>query len=228
MPLHLGPRWHAFIHGLFQRGDELETRELYDRVQGMFSRAGLTGADEREELVADIATGVLAAFDLGVDHRQATPVVHLVGKLLDYEDMFLLPEIDWTERRSVTQWWELRDALNHQRQFVEDFPATREQLGQAIVDFLGPIFEACPTLAEARGDENDITIATDLVNNIAGVGSVTEQALATFFDDDLHEAGLFARLSDRLERNLVAASGGNPADPRGFNRAPKPPSKSEI
>ncbi|HHG90304.1 MAG TPA: ATP-binding protein [Devosia sp.] len=228
MPLHLGPRWHAFTHGLFRRGDEHETRELFERVQGMFARAGLTGEDAREELIADIATGVLAAFDLGVDHRQATPVVNLVGKLLDFEDMFLLPEIDWTERRSVTQWWELRDALNHQRQFVEDFPATREQLGQAIVDFLGPVFEACPTLTKEIGDDNDITIATDLVNNIAGIGNVTENALATFFNEDLNEAGLFVRLSDRLERNLVAASGGNPADPRGFNRAPKPPTKSDI
>lgn len=228
MPLHLGSRWHAFTHGLFRRGDEVETRELFERVQGMFARVGLVGEDAREELIVDIATGALAAFDLGIDHRQATPVVNLVGKLIDYEDMFLLPEIDWTERRSVTQWWELRDALNHQRQFVEDFLATRDQLGQAIVDFLGPVFAACPTLTKEAGDENDITIATDLVNNIAGIGNVTENALATFFNEDLKEDGLFVRLSDRLERNLVAASGGNPADPRGFNRAPKPPTKSDI
>lgn len=228
MPLHLGPRWHAFIHGLFRAGDEAETRELYDRVRAMFARNGLTGEEARDDLIADLATGVLAAFELDVDHRQAAPVLNLVGRLLGYEDMFLLPEIDWTERRSVTQWWEIRDELNHQRQFVEDFAKTREQLGQAIVDFLSPVYTSCPALVGEIGSENDITIATDLANNIGGIGEVTEHALAVFFDEDLNHAGLFARLSDRLERNLVAASGGNSADPKGFNRAPKTPSKSEI
>lgn len=206
----------------------METRELFDRVQAMFARAGLSRDDDREALIVDIATGVLATFDLSIDHRQAIPIVNLVGKLLDYEDMFHLPEIDWSERRSVTEWWELRDALNHQRQFVEDFAATQEQIGQAIVNFLAPIFEGCPTLIQSIGDRNDVSIATDLVNNIAGIGDVAETTLSIFFEDNLNEAGLFTRLSDRLERNLVAASGGNPADPRGFTRAPKTPSKSEI
>lgn len=228
MPLHFGPRWHAFTHGLFGRSDEATTRDLYDRVQGRFARHGLSHADAREELAAEIAADVLGAFGLEIGHRQAVPVFELVCRVLDYEDMFLLPEIDWNERRSVTQWWELRDALNHQRHLVQDFEAARDQLGQGIVEFVAPIFSAFPALTKKAGNERDVTIPTDLVNNINGIGIVTEQAVATFFRDDLAEVGLFTRLSDRLERNLVAASGGNPDDPKGFARAPKNPSKSEI
>jgi hypothetical protein len=228
MPVHLAARLHAFTKGLFQRSDEAETRELFDRVERLFARTGLGGDATREDLVADITKGVVAAFDLGPDHHQIGPVAALVARLLDYEDMFRLPEIDWTERRSVTEWWKLRDALNHQRPFVEDFDGTKQRFGQAVVDFLSPLYEAAPALVAPPGDENDITIATDLVNNIGGVGDVTEAALAVFLGDDLADAGLFARLSDRLARNMIAISGGNPADPRGFNRAPKTPSKSEI
>ena len=228
MPLLLGPRWHAFTHGLFRNSDEAETRELFDRVERLFARHGLTADEAREDLVAEISEGVLASFDLPPWHNQAGPVAALVGRLLDYEDMFLLPEIDWTERRSVTKWWELRDALNLQRPFVEDFDGTKKRFGQAIVDFLAPLYDAAPALVAPPGDETDITIATELVNNIANVSDVAEMALVTFFDEDLGKAGLFGRTSDRLDRNLIAASGGNPADPKGFNRAPKPPSKSEI
>ena len=49
-----------------------------------------------------------------------------------------------------------------------------------------------------------------------------------FWDESFEAAGLFPRIRDRLERNLIAASGGNPDDPKGFNRAVRPPSKSDL
>lgn len=228
MPLHLGPRWHAFVHGLFRNSDEAETRELYWRVRNLFARHELIEDDAREELIFALTHEVLTAFDLDADHHQSGQVVTMVGRLLDYEGMFLLPEIDWTVRRSVTQWWEIRDELNRQKKFVEEFPAKREQLVQTFVNCLIPIFDACPTLLTESGQSNDITVETDLVNNITGIGNLTEQVMAIFFDEELEKANLFTRLCDRLERNLIAASGGNPVDPKGFNRAPKTPAKSDI
>ncbi len=228
MPLHLGPRWHAFTHGLFRSSDEAETRMLFDRVYGLFERHGLTLDGAREGLVADIAIGVLAAFGLEPDHRQAGPVAILIARLLDDEQMFVLPEINWTERRSVTAWWALRDALNEQRPLVEDFEGTKQRIGQAVIDLLAPLYGAAPALLASPGAETDITVASDLVNAIANPGDIAEAVLAVFFDEDLVEARLFARTTGRLERNLIAASGGNPADPKSFNRAPKLPSRSDI
>ena len=228
MPLHLGPRWHAFTHALFRASDASETRQLFNRVEGYFVRHHLTGEEAREDLVTDITTGILEAFDLGAEHHQARPIASLVARLLDYEDMFLLPEIDWTERRSVAEWWALRDALNHQRSLLEDFDSTKQLFGQAVVEFLAPLYDAAPGLLAPGGGESDITVTTNLVDNIAGVNEVTETTLATFFDEALDRAGLFKRLAARLERNLIAASGGNPADPKGFTRAPKTPTKSDI
>ena len=136
MPLHLGPRWHAFVHGLFRNSDEAETRELYGRVRNLFARHELIEDDAREELIFALTHEVLTAFDLDADHHQSGQVVTMVGRLLDYEGMFLLPEIDWTVRQSVTQWWEIRDELNRQKKFVEEFPAKREQLVQTFVNCL--------------------------------------------------------------------------------------------
>ena len=40
------------------------------------------------------------------------------------EELFVLPSIDWTQRRSITEYWEIRDHLNAQRGLVEDFGGT--------------------------------------------------------------------------------------------------------
>jgi len=62
-----------------------------------------------------------------------------------------------------------------------------------------------------------------LLRSIGDLGGVVGDMLSTAFADELAERGILVRLADRLERNLVAVSGGNPADPRGFSRAPKLP-----
>jgi hypothetical protein len=67
-----------------------------------------------------------------------------------------------------------------------------------------------------------------LPESIGNIGTVTQSILEVAFAEELSERGLLARLSDRLERNLIAASGGNPADPRGFNRAPKWPEQFDA
>ncbi|MEM9060579.1 MAG: hypothetical protein AAGD13_08955 [Pseudomonadota bacterium] len=63
MALHLAARMHALLHGLFRPSDEAETRGLYDRVRGgLFARHGLLEPRAREQLIAELATEVLAVF----------------------------------------------------------------------------------------------------------------------------------------------------------------------
>ena len=81
-----------------------------------------------------------------------------------------------------------------------------------------PLYSSCPVLLEDSGDSDGITVPTHLLQSIGNLGAVTQSMLGVAFAEELTERGLLIRLSDRLERNLVAASGGNPADPRGFNR----------
>ena len=227
MPLHFGPRLHAFTHSLFKDRDEIETRELFDRVQSQFARNGLNHKSDRDSLIRNISSSILTSFDLEANHPQTKPIEALIQRLFDYEQMFVLPSIDWREKRSVAQWWELREQLNQQRQLIENFANTKELVISAICHFLNPIFQSCPALIQ-RANNTDITIRTELIHSLSQINQVTEDTLSLFFAEELNEAGLFTRLADRLERNLIAASGGNPADPKGFNRTPKPPTKSDI
>lgn len=228
MDLHVGARFHALIHGFFRSSDELETRQLFERVERLFQQHNLVDDDARNDLVDEIARDVLADFGVAPDHSQFGPIYSFVARIFDYENLFVLPNIEWSERRSVSSYWELRDQCNAQRRLLEDFSKTRAMLQQAIVNFLMPIYSACPALLKRTEGETGIAVPTELVRSVGDIGAVTEKMMAGAFDEELRDAGLFLRLADKLERNLIAASGGNPADPGSFNKAPKVPSKSDI
>jgi hypothetical protein len=227
MPLHVAARMHAFVHGLFRPADEWETRNLYEEVERLFARQGLGDDAARDEVVAALTTEVLAAFGLAADHRQRKPVKRLIGRIFDYETLFVLPPVDWSRRHSISEYWDIRDALNAQRQLVLDLQGTLDLLRGALVALLDPVYANCSMLFDVA-DGDGITVPTELVHSIALIGQVIDAMLAVPCDDDVKKAGIFTRLLDRLERNLIAASGGNPAAPETFTKTPKLPSKSEI
>lgn len=228
MPLHLGPRWHAFTRGLFRPKEHTETYQLFGHVHDMFVHHNLASDDARDELLIKIIRNVFDALELKPGHKQSDAMIKIINRLADYEVMFVLPEIDWDERRTVAEWWELRDQLTHQKHFLEHFDDTITYFEEAVTQFFAFVLEACPTLLAEGGDEDDITITSQLIDNVADIDRVSEQALALFFHEELKEAGLFMRVSGRLEYNLIATSGGNPNDPKSFNRALKLPTKSDI
>ena len=229
MPLHLAARTHAFIHGLFRPGDLQVTQELFDRVEGLFRRHGLRSPEGREVLIEELTSDVLARLDLPDDHPQRAVVLRFIKRTFDYEGLFLMPEPGWADRRSVSELWALRDELNVQRQLLEGLPLVQSLLIDTFAEIVGRLHGACPALAADADMDDGIPAPAPLIRSIGDVGRLTEGVCAAICTDELAEAGLFTRHVARLERNLVAASGGNPAaDPRTFQRTPKMPSKSDI
>ena len=229
MGLHAAARLHAFVYGLFRPSEKEKTRQLYNQVVALFDDEGLRASADKLKLVNELASDILSTFGVGEDHPQFTPLCLLLERVFDYEGLFTIPELDWTQARSVTQHWEVRDQLNAQHRFCgKDFSKTKNLLRLAFTQYLKPIYAECPALLGGSGHTQDITVETELIRNIGDFGAVTDHILRTVLAEELQEAGLLQRLATRLERNLVAASGGNPADPSGFNRALKFPTKSDI
>ena len=224
--IHLAARAHAFINGLFRPNDETLTRELYGRVAKQFAAVGLKEEGGRDRLAGIIADDVLASFEEG--QSDADAVSYLVRRLFDYEQLFVLPEIDWTERRSVSQYWELRDELNRQRAWLEKFDECCDLIRLTLCRCLDAIWQASPELPR-EGDASDgIRVPTERLRAMREVPEVAEAVMGAIFDEELEAHDLLARHRKRFETNLIVASGGNPADPDSFKRAPKMPSKSDI
>jgi hypothetical protein len=226
--LHLAARLHAFTHGLFRPSDATQTRELYGRVAHLFKQHSVADSEARDELIDAIADAVLADLEISGDLDQSATVFYLTRQLFDYEGLFLLPAIDWSERRSVTQYWEIRNYLNVQRRLLENFDETRWRLRENLAGFVAPLLEAWPSPPAEDGETDGITVPTELLRSLGNVGAITEAMMDVVLREKASEDDILPRLRDRLECNVVAASGGNPADKHGFNRAPKLPTQFDA
>ncbi|MAK98444.1 MAG: hypothetical protein CL807_01335 [Citromicrobium sp.] len=228
MVWRVGAPIHAIVHGLFKPSEAELVRRQWDEVETLLQRAGIADQADRSRLIAGIATAVAERLGIPSDHEQASLIRELAAEVLSYEGLFALPSINWDEPRTIAELWDIREELTRQRGFVSDFDANCELLELALASILGPLYEACPALLERSEGCDGITVPTDLLRNIGNLGSVTQSMLGVAFAQELSERGLLARLTKRLERNLVVASGGNPDDPRGFNRAPKFPEQFDA
>jgi hypothetical protein len=211
--IHLAARAHAFVNGLFRPHDATVTRELYDRVAGLFAAAGLTAESDRIGLAQTIAADVLASFDRVPPDTDAAAIVDLVRRIFDYEQMFVQSTVDWAERKSVSQYWELRDELNRQRAWLEACDECSDLIRLTLCRCLDAIWQASPDLPDGSNASDGITVPTERLRAMREVPEVAEAVIGAIFDEDLEAHDLFARHRKRFENNLIVASGGNPADP---------------
>ncbi|MFZ5616463.1 MAG: type IV secretory system conjugative DNA transfer family protein [Pseudomonadota bacterium] len=219
---------HALVHSLFRPTDEAETRALFQSTADLFEQHGLLAQGGREALITRFAEETAAEFGIAPrDHRFAA-IERFVRRLFDYESFFVLPAIDWSERRSTSAWWELREALNVQKALAADFDEHVYLIRCALTELVRPVIDAVPAYLSDRATGSDLSVPTNLIHSLGDTGAVFDEVLATAFAKDLKEHALFTRLSAQVERNLIAASGGNPHDPRGFTRLAITPSKSSI
>lgn len=229
MASDIGAKLHSFLHGLIRPSEKDLVRRQWEEVAAQFETHGLRSIEERERLIASIATE--ARFQLFGDapmNDQDGVILGLVLQLFNYDQLFVLPEVDWDRERTIAELWEIREELTRQQKLVDDFDRHVELIQLATAAMLRPIYEACPALLQDADEADGISVPTDLLRSLGDVGEITEQVLGIGLANELIEASLLPRLQARLECNLIAASGGNPADPASFKRAFKKPSQYDA
>lgn len=228
MVWRVGARLHAFVHGLFKPSEAELVHQQWQELANLFGQVSLADANGRAHLITAIAEDVSEALSIPADHGQAVVAHAFVKQLFDYESLFMLPEVDWSKKRTIAELWDIREEITRQRELVAAFEETCELLCMACIGFLEPLYTACPSLLAQPDQDTSISVPTSLLRSIGDLGAVTGAMIGAAFGEELAERGVLSRLSDRLERNLVAASGGNPADPRSFTRAPKLPEQFDA
>ncbi|MBK7283819.1 MAG: hypothetical protein IPI83_04990 [Sphingomonadales bacterium] len=228
MPWPIGARIHAFVHGLFRPSEAELVHRRWREVESLFQQAGIGEASDRGFLVAVFTKNVCDRLGVAPTHEQAGLIQAFISEVLDFEGLFQLPQIDWHQRRTIAELWDIREELTRQHSFVGEFDDSCVLLEAAFVALLEPLYAACPALRLEPDDVDGITVPTRLLQNIGNLGSVVQAMAGVAFEEDLRNPDLLARLRLRLDQNLVLASGGNPADPRGLNRAPKLPEQFDA
>ena len=108
-----GSRIHAFVHGLFRPSEAELVREQYEQLADQFRALGIDENAGRQHLIGSIAEDVADHFSIDSGHAQSDLIHDRVQRLFDYEGLFKLPEIDWTQERTIAELWETR-AINQQ------------------------------------------------------------------------------------------------------------------
>ena len=224
--LHVGQRFHAATHELLKSSDRADTKATHAVVSALFEQHGLESDEARKKIILQVIKNIADAF--GLDRSKLELLADLVGSLFHLEQLFILPEIDWTEKRTVAEWWALRDELKRQQSLFTDYPGSLTLIQEVITNMLEPIYKGCPALARQDNDQGDIIVPSPLIHLLGNTGEVVEAMLGPLFSDRVAEANLFPNTSERINRNIVSASGGDPADINGFTGVPILPSQSKI
>lgn len=217
---HLGARLHRMVYGLFRKTDREESLALYKRVKHLLSSNALGSNYQINELADRIARDV--ADTLQLSEQRLGEVRSFVRQLIAYEGMFDLPDIDLNETRTIAQYWELNRDLETLKSKLEKIPAIIDALTAFSLECIAALNRQ---LGEVPADEgaDGITVPTRRIDRVSDLPQTVEKLALAAFDDDFEKLGLFTRLRQRLETNLVVASGGNPRDVEGFSKAYRMP-----
>ncbi|MCP4185568.1 MAG: hypothetical protein GY761_20060 [Hyphomicrobiales bacterium] len=225
---HLSQRIHAFVHGLFAPKDQIIAREHYDKVNQLLVTRGVGTMDDRQALAMQMAAYVLDAFEDGCAVPDIKTLGLLIERIFDFEEMFLIPSFEWSKPHSISEYWEIKDFLLRQQNWLEDFDESTGLIEATIYHCLKAISDASPNLPTIDETGDTITVPTDLIRTITGIGEVTEAVMAVVFSKKLEKHDLLSGHRLVYDRNVILASGGNPDNPRVFYKTPRTPSRSEI
>jgi len=226
---HLGPKLHSAFSGLFKPSEKELVQRKWNELADKFEEIGIQTRQGRDELITSIAAQARAQLlgDAPVNDQDSV-ILELVFQLFDYDQLFVLPDIDWERERTIAELWDIREELTRQQHLMDDYDRSIALIGLAVIGMLRPIYEACPALLQDASEADGISIPTDLLRSLGEGGAVVEEVFNVGLANELVEAELLPNLQARLEYNLIAASGGNPADPASFKRAPKMPSQFDA
>jgi len=226
MPLHFGPRLHKLTHSLFKTRDEIETRHLLMKVISSFENAGILEPEQRNVAVSALAQCVSEELGIETTSKPFELIAKLVHRVIDYEALWSLPDLDWSLKRETSDWWEIREALNQQLTWAQHFDTTFDLVADGLVAMMQPI--AQNWLQMPDDDGFDVMVETPLLNRVSALPEAIEHVLAVASETDLSEARVFNRLRGQLEQNLIIASGGHTGQIRTSSVKPVVPTKSTI
>ncbi|WP_417455885.1 type IV secretory system conjugative DNA transfer family protein [Kordiimonas sp.] len=209
MGFHIAARFHAFANGLFRPSEERKTWFLYHRVQFLLEREALEDTMGRAGLALMLAGDLADTFGLSEEHAHRNKLAELVAQVIDYEDLFVLPHIDWGTSYTVAEHFDLRALLRTQLDLMKDFKSTYQAMQDALAVSLNSLYSV-PFRNPDRTGAGVQTFEADMLSSTPHCGAVVEGMVLPFFDEGLADRNLFRRLRHRFDHNLEQAGGKSP------------------
>jgi len=198
--------------------ERAETLALLKRVRGRSGRSPLHDDDARGKFIVDIIFEACEAYGGVPGTPLGEGLFAAIGGLLTLDSLVVdIPGDREIATLTAEEGVRLRSRLRAHERFLEThdrlLPLWRRKLVSIVSGVLGyfPPSAYIDVREDGSPDEDAIVLPEarmyELCDNLP---EVIERLIATFFDTDITEAHLFDPLRERLERNLLAASGIEP------------------
>ena len=214
--MSLYPKVHAWYKGFFEKNPAKEARALHDELRDRLVKAG---GYERilRQVTALITTNRL-------DEHFGNSLTAFVDELLSFDDLFRLPEFEWSETNSIARYWELSERCRTGLSHLDLLDTSPETLSGPIREILLSFVHALP---HTSSREEGLAIPSSILHLIHDPADLLDTFCAQVMCKEWHEAKLWTGLRERILHNLIRASGGDPYDPE-FRKPLVGPSDSKI
>ena len=224
-------RWsntHAALVGSYADRERAEMEALYARVNDAHQRSPYADPDAALDFVDEVVAEAWRRAELTPCTLLRGAFLELVWQLLNVDPVFFfMPEPAVYDALSLEDIVILRSFLLTKERVLAD-PARyediwREKIIRLIEGLLGYLPEAAFNEGDGAGEGAFSVLLADICIRPA---EVIQRLMATMYDDDIVQAGLFDRVRAQLEHNLAATLGMTTARAAQSGRQPTMPTEA--
>lgn len=192
-----------------------ETSDLMARVSRAYSASPLAEPNNRHVFLVDFIHEVCERRGITPSDPLGHALYDTLIDLLEFDGFISLdPEDVEVEKLTLEEAVALREHLNRQLRFIDDHTRLLPLWRKKLVWTFAELLENFPLSAFTDIDENGVAADDSVVLPSAkafdlcdALPASLERLLGSFFDEEVTNAHLFAKLGDRLDRNILLASG---------------------
>ncbi|MBI3700540.1 MAG: ATP-binding protein [Afipia sp.] len=205
----------AYFVGSLAGRDREEVRDLYARVRDAYNASPYCAEDAAFEFTESLLEEVFQKAGVVASHKVQIAFGNVVWELLHGEPVIFglpdEPDFGHMSRGSLQQ---MRALLVVKERILNNPAFYVDIWRQKIIYLLAGLVGSFPSFVFDPAIEDDAPgFNVMLIDVCSNPAEAIERTMATMYDDDIVQAGLFASVRKCFEDNLARASGINPNDP---------------
>lgn len=218
----------ALFVGSMAGRDREETRVLYAEVLRAYETSSFSGEDAAIDFVEGVVDDAFSRAGRVPPATLRTEFCEVVWQLLHSEPVIVgmpsLPDFTHLSHESLQQ---MRSLLTVKQRVLSDPKFYVEVWREKIIRLLeGLLGYFPPFVFENQTSGTPATFSVSLIDICANPADAIERTMATMYDDDVVNAGLFALVRKSFDENLARASGLTPEEAVRKPRSVRTPSAS--
>lgn len=198
----------SFVGSLADR-ERVEFRRLHRKVLSAYKRSAFAHPDAQLDFTDQLVDEACRRARRLPSDLLRTALCELVWQLLGDEPVIMgMPDIPDLEHISLPHLIELRSLLKVKERVLGDPEFYVDVWREKIVRLIQGLIQHFPAVVFEGSSKETISLyAVPLIDVCSQAADAIERAMATMYDDDIVQAGLFANIRKCFEDNLARASG---------------------